>query len=154
MQTRLGENGALASGGEGQRVRFARTLMRPDARLVILDEPFRGLDRVARRQCLERARTAWGDATLLCVTHDVRETQAFPRVIVIEDGRVVEHDAPARLAADPSSRYRAMLDAEDALMAELWGHPAWKRWQLEGGAVEVKPSQPALRLVHETAQGA
>ena len=78
MQTRLGENGALASGGEGQRVRFARTLMRPDARLVILDEPFRGLDRVARLQCLERARTAWWGATLLCVTHDVRETQAFP----------------------------------------------------------------------------
>jgi ABC-type bacteriocin/lantibiotic exporter with double-glycine peptidase domain len=154
MQTRLGENGALASGGEGQRIRFARTLMRPDARLVILDEPFRGLDRGARRQCLERARAAWGDATLLCVTHDVRETQAFPRVIVIEDGRVVEHDTPARLAADPSSRYRAMLDAEDALMAELWGHPGWKRWQLEEGAVEVKPPQPALRLVGETAQGA
>ena len=115
MQTRLGENGALASGGEGQRIRFARTLMRPDARLVILDEPFRGLDRVARRQCLDRARAAWSGATLLCVTHDVRETQAFPRVIVIEDGRIVEHDAPTRLAADPSSRYRAMLDAEEEL---------------------------------------
>jgi ATP-binding cassette subfamily B protein len=153
MQTRLGENGALVSGGEGQRIRFARTLMRPDARLVILDEPFRGLDRSARRQCLERARAAWRDATLLCVTHDVRETQAFPSVIVIEDGRVVEHNSPARLAADPSSRYRVMLDAEEELMAELWSHPAWKRWQLKHGTVDSNSHQPALRIVAEAAQG-
>ena len=151
MQTRLGENGALASGGEGQRIRFARTLMRPDARLVVLDEPFRGLDRGARRQCLDRARAAWRDATLLCITHDVSETREFLSVIVIEDGRVVEYDSPERLAADPKSRYRAMLDAEEELMAELWSHPAWKRWQLKHGAVDSKPHQPALRIVAEAA---
>jgi ATP-binding cassette subfamily B protein len=153
MQTRLGENGALASGGEGQRIRFARTLMRPDARLVIMDEPFRGLDRTARRQCLDRARAAWPGATLLCVTHDVRETQAFPSVIVIEDGHIVEHDSPARLASDPRSRYRAMLDSEEELMAELWGDPEWKRWQLNKGAVDGEPQQTALRIVAETARG-
>jgi ABC-type bacteriocin/lantibiotic exporter with double-glycine peptidase domain len=153
MQTRLGENGTLASGGEGQRIRFARTLMRPDARLVILDEPFRGLDRGARRQCLDRARATWRDATLLCVTHDVSETQAFPSVIVIEDGRVVEHGSPATLSANPKSRYRAMLDAEEQLMAELWGHPAWTRWQIKRGVVDVKPHQPTLRFVAEAAPG-
>ena len=127
--------------------------MRHDARLVILDEPFRGLDRGARLQCLDRARAAWRDATLLCVTHDVSETQAFPSVIVIEDGRVVEHGSPATLAANPKSRYRAMLDAEEQLMAELWGHPAWTRWQIKRGVVDVKPHQPTLRLVAEAAQG-
>jgi ABC-type multidrug transport system ATPase subunit len=125
--------------------------MRPDARLIVLDEPFRGLDRGARRQCLDRARAAWRDATLLCITHDVSETREFLSVIVIEDGRVVEYDSPERLAADPKSRYRAMLDAEEELMAELWSHPAWKRWQLKHGAVDSKPHQPALRIVAEAA---
>jgi hypothetical protein len=46
-----------------------------------------------------------------------------------------------------------MLDAEEQLMAELWGHPAWTRWQIKRGVVDVKPHQPTLRLVAEAAQG-
>jgi len=44
LQTVLGEGGGLVSGGEGQRVRLGRSLMRPAIRLVLLDEAFRGLD--------------------------------------------------------------------------------------------------------------
>ena len=56
LQTTLGEGGTLVSGGEGQRVRFGRGLGRPGARLVILDEPFRGLERSRRATLLRRAR--------------------------------------------------------------------------------------------------
>ena len=48
VQTPLGEGGGLVSGGEGQRVRLGRALLRADVRLVILDEPFRGLDVMTR----------------------------------------------------------------------------------------------------------
>jgi ABC-type transport system involved in cytochrome bd biosynthesis fused ATPase/permease subunit len=68
LQTELGESGALVSGGEGQRVRFGRALLRPGVQLALLDEPFRGLDRSTRRRLLARARAHWQDATLLCVT--------------------------------------------------------------------------------------
>ena len=95
MQTALGEGGGLVSGGEGQRVRLGRALNRKDVRLAILDEPFRGLDRAKRRALLIQARVHWRDATMLCITHDVGETQAFERVLVIEDGRIVEDAAPA-----------------------------------------------------------
>jgi ATP-binding cassette subfamily B protein len=64
LQTRLGESGALVSGGEGQRVRLARALLRPDARLMILDEPFTGLDRAQRRKLLAHACSHWTQATL------------------------------------------------------------------------------------------
>ncbi|HZU51205.1 MAG TPA: ATP-binding cassette domain-containing protein, partial [Sphingomicrobium sp.] len=59
LQTSLGESGALVSGGEGQRVRLGRALLRPNVRLVILDEPFRGLGREQRRDLLARARRLW-----------------------------------------------------------------------------------------------
>jgi ATP-binding cassette subfamily B protein len=136
LQTRLGEGGGLVSGGEGQRVRFGRALMRRDARLVILDEPFRGLDRARRRDLYARARRWWPDATLLCVTHDVGETRDFPRVLVVEDGRVVEDGTPEELLAQPS-RYRALVEAETQVRVELWRKNGFRRLTLVGGRLEA-----------------
>ncbi len=135
LQTTLGEGGGLVSGGEGQRVRLGRSMMKSDARLVILDEPFRGLDREKRRELLERARELWRGATLLCITHDVGETLDFNRVLVMDKGRIVE-DAPAmELAAQRDSLYRALLDAEEDVRAEMWASDEWRRLRVDGGRV-------------------
>jgi ATP-binding cassette subfamily B protein len=143
LQTVLGEGGALVSGGEGQRVRFGRALLRPDVRLAILDEPFRGLDRGKRRELLARARQLWADATMLCITHDVSETRGFDRVLVVEAGRVIEHGEPAVLASTLGSRYRALLDAENQAKAEVWSHDAWTRaWMKDGVLVTAPREQP------------
>jgi ATP-binding cassette subfamily B protein len=133
LQTRLGEGGALVSGGEGQRVRLGRGLLRPGARLVILDEPFRGLDRERRRELLARTRRWWCASTLLCVTHDVGETRRFDRVLVVEEGQIVEDGAPADLAARPGSRYRVLLEVEREVREGLWSSGVWRRLQLKGG---------------------
>jgi ABC-type transport system involved in cytochrome bd biosynthesis fused ATPase/permease subunit len=133
LQTALGEGGGLVSGGEGQRVRFGRALLRPDARLALLDEPFRGLDREKRRELLAHARRHWRGSTLLCVTHDVGETLGFERVLVVEGGRIVEDGPPQDLAADAGSRYRALLDAEQEVREGLWASAAWRRLRIETG---------------------
>jgi ABC-type bacteriocin/lantibiotic exporter with double-glycine peptidase domain len=133
LQTPLGEGGSLVSGGEGQRVRLGRALLRSGVRLVILDEPFRGLDRGQRRELLARARSVWRDATLLCITHDVSETRAFPRVLVVERGQIAEDGAPTDLAKRPESRYRAMLETEAAVREELWSNGLWRRLELKEG---------------------
>jgi ABC-type bacteriocin/lantibiotic exporter with double-glycine peptidase domain len=135
LQTPLGEGGALVSGGEGQRVRLGRALLRPDVRLVILDEPFRGLDRERRRQLLARSRELWKDATLLCITHDVGETLGFERVLVVEGGRLVEDGAARELAEKPGTRYRALLDAEASVRRGLWSGATWRRLWMERGSV-------------------
>src|SRR4029453_9150890 len=59
LQTPLGEGGALLSGGEGQRGRFGRGVLRGSGRLLVLDEAFRGLERERRTAFLERARARW-----------------------------------------------------------------------------------------------
>jgi ATP-binding cassette subfamily B protein len=134
LGTSLGEGGGLVSGGEGQRVRFGRSLARPVASLVLLDEPFRGLDRARRRGLLAQARKTWEQATLLCVTHDVGETLRFSRVLVVEGGRVVEDGAPEDLLGRPGSRYACLLEEEQALHRELFGG-GWRRLWLEDGGV-------------------
>jgi ATP-binding cassette subfamily B protein len=133
LQTRLGEGGGLVSGGEGQRVRLGRGLLRPGVRLVILDEPFRGLDRERRRALLARARRWWRAATVLCITHDVGETQGFDRVLVVEAGQIVEDGVPADLSANPDSRYRVLLEAEREVREGLWSSGVWRRLRLAGG---------------------
>jgi len=144
LQTLLGEGGGLVSGGEGQRVRFGRALLRPGVRLVILDEPFRGLDRAHRRDLLARARQVWREATLLCITHDVGATQRFARVLVVEGGRIVEDGPPATLAACPETRYRALLDAEAVVHERLWSHRRWRRlWLADGCLREAGRPSPA-----------
>ncbi len=135
LETLLGEGGALLSGGEGQRVRLGRALLRRGVRLVILDEPFRGLGREQRSELLARARRLWKNATLLCITHDIGETRSFPRVLVIDGGKLVEDGSPTELAAIPDSRYRAMLDADRALREGLWSDASWRRVRLEDGAI-------------------
>jgi ABC-type bacteriocin/lantibiotic exporter with double-glycine peptidase domain len=139
LQTPLGEGGALLSGGEGQRVRFGRALGRGAARLAILDEPFRGLERERRATLLRRARERWRHATLICVTHDIGETAGFDRVIVIAGGRIVEDGVPSALAARPGSHYRAMLDSEAGLQQRLWADPAWRTIRLDDGKLAMGP---------------
>jgi ABC-type bacteriocin/lantibiotic exporter with double-glycine peptidase domain len=134
LQTYLGEGGALLSGGEGQRVRLARAFLQRDVRLALLDEPFRGLDRTQRHELLAEARQWWKHATLLCVTHDVAETQSFDRVLVVEGGRIVEDGRPGELARQ-ASRYREMLQAEEDVRARLWQDPRWRRIRVENGAL-------------------
>jgi ATP-binding cassette subfamily B protein len=144
LKTSLGEGGGLVSGGEGQRVRLGRAFLRSDVRLAILDEPFRGLDRVKRRQLLAEARRHWEHATLLTITHDVGETRAFPRVILIENGQVVEDGQPEELLALPGSRYRELSVAELAVRKGLWSNASWRRLWLQDGRVQAPPEDEIL----------
>jgi ABC-type bacteriocin/lantibiotic exporter with double-glycine peptidase domain len=136
IDTSLGEGGGLLSGGEGQRVRLARELIRvPRPRLVLLDEPFRGLDRDTRRRLLALTRARWASSTLLAVTHDIEQTQDFSRVLVIDGGRIVEDGHPGTLAAIPGSLYRGLLDAEARVRAHRWSASLWRHVVVHDGRV-------------------
>jgi len=133
MNTVLGENGGLLSGGEGQRVRLGRAMLRSDVRLAVLDEPFRGLDRDTRQELLKKARDHWKNATLLFISHDIQESISFDRVIVVEHAKIIENDHPGHLLKRSTSRYRSLYEAEQNLHKNLWRKDHWKRWLLKKG---------------------
>jgi ABC-type bacteriocin/lantibiotic exporter with double-glycine peptidase domain len=135
LQTLLGEGGTSLSGGEGQRLRLARAFAQQNVRIALLDEPFRGLDRTTRGEMLSAARQHWQASTLLCVTHDIAETRTFDRVLVIENGEVIEDGKPVELSTTPS-RYRDLLLAEDDALANLWTGKNWRSIHVEDGVVK------------------
>jgi ABC-type bacteriocin/lantibiotic exporter with double-glycine peptidase domain len=136
LQTSLGEDGRLVSGGEGQRVRMGRAMARQNARLAILDEPSRGLDRESRKAFLARARQRFANSTLFCITHDVMDTMEFSRVIVIEQGRVLEDGDPRQLMKQSDSRYRSLYEQEEMVRNHMWNHSMWRRLRLVNGTVQ------------------
>jgi iron(III) transport system ATP-binding protein len=92
------------SGGEQRRVALARALA-PRPRLVLLDEPFSGLDaslRAETREAVVRA-LAQENATAVLVTHDQAEALSMGHeVAVLRDGRIVQTASPAELYRAPT----------------------------------------------------
>ena len=135
FETMLGEGGGLVSGGQGQRIRAGRAMLRAGIRLAILDEPGRGLEASRRHKLLNAARERWSHATLLAITHDVAETKSFNRVLVVEGGKIIEDGAPLELYANPESRYRALCDAEEDVRSRMWQGPRWRRLRMDSGTL-------------------
>jgi molybdate transport system ATP-binding protein len=80
------------SGGERQRVNLARALAVPQPRLLLLDEPFNGVDRGLRDTLLQRLRTTLAErqTPAVLVTHDIEEALLLDAEVVrLEEGRVL-----------------------------------------------------------------
>jgi molybdate transport system ATP-binding protein len=97
------------SGGEVQRVALVRALVTEPA-LVILDEPFSALDVTARREIREEIQRHLSglDAPRMIITHDPVDAAAVAdRLVVVENGTVVQDGTLAEMTARPRSRYVA-----------------------------------------------
>jgi molybdate transport system ATP-binding protein len=107
----LARRPAQISGGERQRVGLARALV-TDPRVLLLDEPLSGLDRLAQSRIIEDLR-AWNAAhriPILYVTHSHREVFALgERVLVLEEGRIVADGAPDAVMQQPETDVMAAL---------------------------------------------
>jgi molybdate transport system ATP-binding protein len=99
------------SGGQAQRAALARALV-GEPRVLLLDEPLSALDartRLTVRAELRRHLAAFGGCTGL-VTHDPVDAMALAdRVVVVEDGRVVQEGTPAEVSRHPRTDYVARL---------------------------------------------
>lgn len=96
------------SAGEGQLLAFARVFLR-DVGLVILDEASSRLDPATEKH-IERAIDALlTDRTGIVIAHRLATVQRCDRILILEEGRIVEQGRRAALAQDPSSRFSELL---------------------------------------------
>jgi molybdate transport system ATP-binding protein len=111
LTDRCGHRPGALSGGQAQRVALARALA-TEPRLLLLDEPLAALDAGARGDVRRNLRRhlATFDGVRLLVTHDPVDAYALAeRVVILEDGHVVQAGTLAEVSAQPRTRYVADL---------------------------------------------
>ena len=123
------------SGGQAQRVALARALA-AEPRLLLLDEPLSALDARTRLEVRTRLRHHLKDfaGPVLLVTHDPLEAMVLAdRLLVIEDGRVVQEGTPADVARRPATQYVARLVGLNLYAGDL--DPDRTTVSLDGGGM-------------------
>ncbi|OCC10594.1 ABC transporter ATP-binding protein [Streptomyces sp. PTY087I2] len=88
--TKVGEGGALLSGGERQRVSIARAILK-NAPVVLLDEATASLDPENERAVQEALGHLTEGRTLLVIAHRLQTVAAADQILLLDDGRIVEH---------------------------------------------------------------
>lgn len=109
-QTRLGEAGGKLSGGERQRLSIARAILK-DAPIVILDEPTAALDTESELAVQAAIDTLVAERSVIVIAHRLSTIVAADRILVFEDGRIIQRGTHAELLAQPG-RYRRMWQAQ------------------------------------------
>ena len=98
LDTPVGEAGGLLSGGQKQRISIARALLK-DAPILILDEATSALDSESENQIKEALETLMKGRTCLTVAHRLSTIDRADRIVVMQDGVIVEEGTPAELLA-------------------------------------------------------
>lgn len=98
FDTQIGERGITLSGGQRQRIAIARAILR-DAPLLLLDEATSSLDAGSERLVQEALSRLMQDRTTLVIAHRLATVLSCDRILVLDQGRIVEQGTHASLSA-------------------------------------------------------
>jgi len=98
LDTFMGEGGARLSGGQRQRIAIARALLR-DAPLLLLDEATSALDAESERLVQDALDRLMADRTTIVIAHRLATVRAADRIVVMDEGRIVEEGTHSTLTA-------------------------------------------------------
>lgn len=108
--TMVGDHGIKLSGGQRQRLAIARAFLK-DARLLLLDEATSALDSESEEAIRKALEQLMQGRTVITIAHRLSTVRNFDRIVVLEDGQVVEDGAPGSLIRR-DGRYRRLIKRE------------------------------------------
>ena len=111
--TLVGERGIKLSGGERQRVALARAFL-ADAPILILDEATSSLDSESEALIQEAIERLMQGRTAIIIAHRLSTVRTLDRILVFNQGRVVEEGSHAALLHRPGGLYRRLFEQQSA----------------------------------------
>lgn len=113
FDTYVGERGTKLSGGQRQRISIARIFLK-NPKILILDEATSALDTVTERRIQSSFEKLMKGRTSLVIAHRLATVQNADRIVVIENGRIVESGSGKELAAK-GGEYAKLLKTQELL---------------------------------------
>ncbi len=99
------------SGGEWQKLAFARAITKQDARVMILDEQTAALDPISEARFYHDFKDLTGDRTAIMISHRLGATKLADRILVFDEGRIVEEGSHEELMRNRGLYYN-MYEAQ------------------------------------------
>lgn len=115
--TLIGERGVTLSGGQKQRISIARALIKEPA-LIIFDDCLSAVDANTEKQIISNLNEYLDDRTAIIITHRVFSLLDFDRIVVLEDGEIVEQGRHQDLL-DKKGFYAALYARQQAMEKEV-----------------------------------
>lgn len=108
--SQVGERGGHLSVGQRQRIGIARAFLK-DAPILLLDEPTSALDPATESAIMETIRELMRDRTTLLVTHRIATVHDLDKIVVLEQGHVVEQGRGPEMLSRPGGKYARLYQA-------------------------------------------
>ena len=109
-ETMIGERGVTLSGGQKQRISIARGLIK-NPQIVILDDCLSAVDAKTEQTILQQLHTYLSNKTAIVITHRIFSLIAFDRIIVMENGSIIEEGTHDFLISQ-NGTYKALYDQQ------------------------------------------
>jgi ATP-binding cassette, subfamily B, bacterial len=111
LNTKVGERGSLLSGGQKQRLSLARAILK-DAPILILDEASSALDPITETKINEAVLKTGKKQTILIISHRLSTVLSADKIIVLENGTIVEEGAHTDLLSNRNGVYARLFGRE------------------------------------------
>ena len=111
IDTQIGERGILISGGQKQRVAIARAFLK-DAPVIILDEATSALDNKSEAIVQKAIENLMKDKTVFVIAHRLSTIQNVDKIVVINQGEIVETGSHDELLRIPNGAYKALYEMQ------------------------------------------
>ena len=105
----IDENGMVMSGGEMQRIAIAR-IMAQKYKLVILDEATSNIDRMSAKKIFDELKKMGN--TVILITHKISNIEYANKLLVLQNGRIVENGTPDELIREKGIYYKMIMENE------------------------------------------
>ncbi len=109
--TLVGERGVKLSGGQRQRITIARAFLK-NAPILVLDEATSSLDSESEQAIQSSLEDLMKGRTVIAIAHRLSTLKRMDRIIVIEDGKIVEDGAPQKLLESRESVFKKLWESQ------------------------------------------